>query len=57
MAPNIDRDERPDDDDPTERFAFQKCPHCAALSAVSLCFTESACTICGEPIEVAPPRM
>jgi hypothetical protein len=50
MAPDIDRD----DDDPTERFALQTCPHCWGLTPVPLCFAMSACAICGDRIEVAP---
>ena len=40
--------------EPTERFALQKCPRCAGVTAVSLGLATSACVLCGEPIEVAP---
>ncbi len=53
MAPDLDRD-RPADDEPTERFAVQKCPHCAATTVVALCFATAGCAVCGERFEVAP---
>ena len=53
MAPNLDRD-LPADDEPTERFAIQKCPHCAATTAVALCFATAGCPVCCERFEVAP---
>ncbi|MGO8994929.1 MAG: hypothetical protein ACLQVI_16560 [Polyangiaceae bacterium] len=43
----------PDDDD-TERFALQRCPHCDAMTAVPLCLATTACEACGEDFEVAP---
>lgn len=53
MTSEIDRDIAPDDE-PTERFAVQKCPHCSAATAVALCFATARCEICGERFEVAP---
>ena len=54
MDPEIDRRDRATDDEPTERFAVQKCPHCSAVAAVALCFATVGCEVCGEPFEVAP---
>ena len=45
-----------DDTGPTERFARQICPHCAADTAVALSFAMTSCDACGEPVEVAPMR-
>jgi hypothetical protein len=42
------------DDEPTERFALQACPHCAAITSVALCFATAGCVVCGERFEVAP---
>jgi hypothetical protein len=53
MAPDLDRDP-PADDEPTERFAVQRCPHCAAMTAVALCFATAGCEVCGERFELAP---
>ena len=36
-APHLESD-LPPDDEPTERFAIQRCPHCAAFRAVARCF-------------------
>ena len=44
----------PLDDDPTDRFAIQACPHCAVLTAVALCQETTTCEACGERIEIAP---
>jgi hypothetical protein len=53
MASDLDRDVQVDDE-PTERFAVQRCPHCAAMTAVALCFATAGCVVCGERFEVAP---
>lgn len=42
------------DDEPTERFAVQRCPACRSLTAVPLCFATSQCESCLHVLEVAP---
>jgi hypothetical protein len=42
------------DDAPTDRFAFQQCPHCTALTTVPLSLAESPCNACGESVPVCP---
>jgi hypothetical protein len=42
------------DDDPTERIALQKCPHCGEVTAVPLSLARTHCEVCGEGIAVCP---
>ena len=41
-------------DEPTERFAVQRCPACQGLTAVPLCLATSHCEICLYALDVAP---
>ena len=54
MDPETDPPDRASEDEPTERFAVQRCPHCSTVTTVALCFATVGCEVCGEPFEVAP---
>jgi hypothetical protein len=51
MDPDLDP---PADEEPTEQFALQRCPHCRGITAVELSLAMTMCVMCGERIEVAP---
>jgi hypothetical protein len=42
------------DDEPTERFALQRCPACEGVTAVPLFLATSQCEICLYELDVAP---
>lgn len=42
------------DDEPTERFALQRCPACQSLTQVALSQATATCETCGHVLDVAP---
>ncbi len=51
MATDLSLD--PSEDEPTERFSWQTCPHCGNVTLVSLGEAEVTCDAC-ESFAVAP---
>ncbi len=41
-------------EDPTERFALQRCPNCDGITSVPLSLAKSRCEICLCTLAVAP---
>jgi hypothetical protein len=43
-----------DNDEPTERFALQRCPACDGITSVPLWCAKCACQICEHVLDVSP---
>jgi hypothetical protein len=45
-----------EENEPTERFALQRCPACGSMTPVALCLHTTTCEVCLHPLDVAPLR-